>query len=51
MSLNVPKIDPRLYINGLNGFAKNEKIGHQMALSRAILGQILVISRILDQKK
>ena len=25
MSPNVPKIDPRLYINGLNGFAKNEK--------------------------
>ena len=29
---------------------KMKKIGHEMAFSRAILGQILGILRILDQK-
>ena len=43
MSPNTPK-------NGLDGFAKNEIIGHEMALSRAILVQILAILRISDQK-
>ena len=37
-------------IDDLNGFAKNEKIGHQMTLSRAILGKILAILRILAHK-
>ena len=32
------------------GLQKMKKIGHEMALSRAILGQILAILRISDQK-
>ena len=47
MGPNVPKIGPRMCINGLDGFVKN---GHKMALSLDILGQILAILRISAQK-